>query len=163
MRISSYIASKDEANFGPTISEQVEGGSHITFELIATDGHNFYMTRWPNGLPGHDDPENVLRFPHGLIRRTESLEECASRLVKEQLGMSVKEVRIAYWDSYLDEHDHWHVEPGCIVFVSGKPKIPPQASEILSFTIDDIPDMSFWSKEDFLELAKTQLSKGSKK
>ena len=97
MRISSYRATSKEANFGKPIATQVDGGAHITFEMIPHSKGRFYATRWPRGLPGHDDPPNSLRFPHGLIRFGESLEECASRLVGEQLGMKVKDIDIAYF------------------------------------------------------------------
>ena len=59
MKISKYKARHGEANFGKPIVSQVVGGSHITFELITKKGKNFYMTRWPKGLPGHEDPPNT--------------------------------------------------------------------------------------------------------
>jgi 8-oxo-dGTP pyrophosphatase MutT (NUDIX family) len=157
MRTSKYRATEGEANFGRPISTQVVGGTHITFELITKKGRTFYMTRWPKGLPRHEDPPNVLRFPHGLIRFGESLKECAIRLVREQLGIAVKDVKIAYWDAYLDKLNHWHIEPGCIVEVTGEPRIPKQASEIVSFDINHLPEMSFWSKADFLTLIREHL------
>lgn len=158
MRVSSYRATKGEANFGKPISRQVAGGTHVTFEMITKRGNIFYMTRWPQGLPGHADPKNVLRFPHGLIRFGESLEECARRLVSKQLGMRVKSVEILYWDSYVDGHNHWHVEPGCLVEVAGKPKIPEKASEIISFTIDELPVMTFWERAEFMETVRCKLT-----
>ncbi len=157
MKISKYKARHGEANFGKPIVSQVVGGSHITFELITKKGKKFYMTRWPKGLPGHEDPPNTLRFPHGLIRFGETLEECAERLVKEQLGSSVKNVKIAYWDSYVDDFNHWHIEPGAIVELKGTLKVPKQASEIVSFDLAHVPEMTFWPKSDFLELAKEHM------
>ena len=100
---------------------------------------------------------NTLRFPHGLIRFGETLEECAKRLVKEQLGSSVKKVRIVYWDSYVDDFNHWHIEPGAIVELKGTLKVPKQASEIVSFDLAHVPEMTFWPKSDFLELAKEHM------
>ena len=157
MRVSRYRASAGEANFGKSILTQVSGGSHITFELITKRGQTFYATRWPSGLPGHDDPPNTLRFPHGLIRVGESLEECADRLVRGQLGMRVTEVRMLYWDSYMDDHDHWHVEPGALVEVAGEPQLPDGASKIETFTGRNIPDLTFWSQSDFVELVREHL------
>ena len=116
------------------------------------------MTRWPDGLPGHDDPPNALRFPHGLIRFGEALDECATRLVGEQLGMKVKDVEILYWDSYVDDHNHWHIEPGCLVEVEGTPKLPENASEVVTFTIDNIPKMTFWTKSEFIDTVKCKLA-----
>ena len=157
MKASEYRAKNNEANFGKPIITQVVGGTHITFELVTKKGDRFYMTRWPNGLPGHDDPPNALRFPHGLIQFGETMEKCASRLVSEQLGMRVKHVEIAYLESYVDDSDHWHIEPGCIVELSGEPKVPKLASDIISFRIDDLPDMTFWTRSDFLELIEGRL------
>lgn len=157
MKISSYRASADEANFGKPISTQRSGGSHITFELVTKRDQTFYVTRWPSGLPGHDDPPNTLRFPHGLIRFGESLEDCAGRLVQGQLGMRVTEVRMLYWDSYLDDHNHWHVEPGALVEVAGKPSLPKRASKIETFTVHDVLDLTFWPRSDFLDLVREHL------
>lgn len=150
MKASNYRATNNEANFGQPIATQVAYGTHLTFEFICHNGTTFFMTRWPNGLPGHDDPPNVLRFPHGLIRVGETLEECAKRIVHAQLGLHVRKVTIAYWDSYLDETKHWHVEPGCIVEVTGKPHIPKGASEIVEFDVHHLPTMTFWTHDDFL-------------
>jgi len=157
MKASNYRARQNEANFGAPIVTQVVGGTHITFEMVTMRRGKFYMTRWPTGLPGHDDPPNVLRFPHGLIRFGESLEECAKRLVRDQLGMTVRSVRIAYWDSYVDKMNHWHIEPGCIVQVAGKPNIPKRAGEIISFDIFNLPEMTFWPRKDFHKLIRDQL------
>lgn len=157
MKASKYSAKNNEANFGKPIVTQVTGGTHITFELITKKGNHFYMTRWPNGLPRHDDPPNALRFPHGLIQFGETMEECASRLVSDQLGMRVKNVEIAYLECYVDDFDHWHIEPGCIVELAGKPRVPNLASEIVSFRVDELPDMTFWTKSDFLELIEERL------
>jgi 8-oxo-dGTP pyrophosphatase MutT (NUDIX family) len=157
MKVSNYKALHNEANFGKPIVTQVSGGSHVTFEMITVRNGRFYMTRWPQGLPGHDDPPNTLRFPHGLIRFGESLEQCAKRLVKEQLGMGVKSADIAYWDSHVDDMNHWHIEPGCIVHVSGKPRLPKAAADIVVFDLSNIPKMTFWSRKDFLEVVREQL------
>lgn len=163
MKISGYRARHNEANFGKPIVTQIAGGSHITFEMITIRSRNFYMTRWPKGLPGHDDPPNVLRFPHGLIRFGESLEACAKRLVRQQLGMSVKSAKIAYFDSYVDDLNHWHIEPCCIVQVTGTPVVPRGASEVISFDIFNIPKMTFWSTQDFLDIIQEQLPELFKK
>lgn len=159
MRINKYRAVGNEANFGRSITTQVSAGAHITFEMITISGATFHMTRWPNGLPGHEDPPNTLRFPHGLIRWGESLDDCAARLVKAQLGMRVKSVRLAYWDAYVDDLNHWHIEPGCIVDVSGNPTLPSGASAIVKFGISSLPDMTYWPSKEFLRLVKEHLPK----
>ena len=157
MRVSLYRASAGEANFGKPIQTQVSGGSHITFELITKREQTFYATRWPSGLPGHDDPPNTLRFPHGLIRVGESLDECTERLVRAQLGMRVTDVRMLYWDSYVDDHDHWHIEPGALVEVAGEPQLPDAASKIETFTASTLPNLTFWSQAEFLEVVREHL------
>ena len=92
-----------------------------------------------------------------MIRFGETLEKCAERLVKEQLGSSLKNVSIAYWDSYLDDFNHWHIEPGAIVELKGPCNVPKQASEIVSFDLAHVPEMTFWPKSDFLELVKEHM------
>ena len=154
MRISNYRATNNEANFGKPISTQVTGGTHVTFEMITYADEYFYVTHWPKGLPGHDDPPDTLRFPHGLMRFGESLDDCAARLVQAQLGMKVNKAAVAYWDSYVDDHNHWHIEPGCFVEVFGKPVAPSGASEILRFTSDDIPKLTFWDRSEFGDVVK---------
>ena len=126
-----------------------------TTDVVA--GGRFFATRWPKGLPGHDDPPNTLRFPHGLIRFGESLEMCADRLVRRQLGMGVKNVDVAYWDSYVDKDGHWHIEPGCLVEVTGQHKVPRGASEIVTFTLNDVPDLTFWKGDDLREAVESRL------
>ena len=158
MPVSRYRATHNEANFGKPITTQVVGGAHLTFEMITHTGGRFFATRWPRGLPGHDDPPNTLRFPHGLIRFGESLEACAARLVRTQLGMSVKSVEIAYWDSYVDKDGHWHIEPGCLVEVTGQHKAPRGASKIVTFTLEDVPDLTFWTGDELREAVGARLS-----
>lgn len=152
MKASTYIAKNDEANFGEPIKSQIVGGTHITLELITKKGNRFYMTRWPKGLPRHEDPPNALRFPHGLMIFGENPEQSAARLVKEQLGMKVDNCKIAYMESYVDDANHWHIEVGFIVEVFGKPRVPKEAKEIIDFSIEDIPKMTFYSRAEFLEL-----------
>ena len=152
MKASKYRATNNEANFGRPITTQVVGGTHITFELVPKRGTTFFATRWPKGLPGHEDPPDVLRFPHGLIQFGETVEHCAQRLVREQLGMKVKSVKVIEIESYVDDQNHWHIEPGCVVEVSGKARVPREASEIVSFGVDHIPDLTFWTKDELRDV-----------
>ncbi|MCH7663924.1 MAG: NUDIX hydrolase [Chloroflexi bacterium] len=157
MKASTYKAKDNEANFGEPIEDQIKGGTHITLELVTKKGDRFCMTKWPQGLPRHEDPPNALRFPHGLMIFGETPEESAARLVKDQLGMAVDNCKIAYMESYLDDMKHWHIELGFIVDVSGNPKIPRDAEEIVEFTAEKIPKMTFWSRADFLEFLDEHL------
>lgn len=156
-KASNFQAQDNEANFGPPIRDELVGGAHITFECLTRQGEQFFMTRWPNGLPRHDDRSNVLRFPHGLIKFGETLEQCATRLVKQQLGMKATAVRVVDIDSYVDDADHWHIEPLCIVDVTGRPCVPEQAGEIISFTLKRLPRMTYWSHRDFLAVVREYL------
>ena len=164
MRASNYRATDGEANFGKPITAQVVGGTHITCELVTKSGQTFYVTEWPRGLPRHDDPPNSVRFPHGLIRFGESLQDCAKRLVNDQLGMLAQHVKVLYIDSYVDDKNHWHIEPGCLVEVSGTPTVPREASRITEFDVSAVPDLTFWERAEFLDTirqAEPQLFGGS--
>ncbi len=146
---SDYQPLSGEANFGPPIELEVKGGVHIAPEVIARNGSTFFMTRWPSGLPRHADPPNTLRFPHGLMMFGETIDEVTSRLVGDQLGMRVVAVRTLMIDSYVDDMQHWHIEPILLANVEGESVVPDSASEIIEFKLDSVPDMTFWSKEDF--------------
>ena len=148
---SNFKAINNEANFGSPITDEVVGGAHITFEFITRKRNVYFMTRWPNGLPRHEDPTNCLRFPHGLLQFGETVDQCAKRIVSAQLGFSVKNAKVVAIDSYLDEMGHWHIEPCCIVEVAGRFQVPYQASEIVSFTVDKLPHMTFWKRKQFLD------------
>lgn len=147
-RSSDFKPLRNEANFGPPIQVEVRGGVHIAPEVIAARGTKFFATRWPNGLPRHDDPPDTLRFPHGLMLFGESIEQCARRLVKAQLGMRVTGVRVLDVDSYLDDMNHWHIEPLVVATVAGKPAVPAKASEVIAFSMDDLPPMTYWPRKE---------------
>ena len=140
-----------EANFPPPIQEEVVGGVHIAPECITRAGDRFIMIEWPNGLPRHETNRTV-RFPHGLMRFGEAMEQCAQRLVKEQLGMKVKSVRVLYIDSYLDKMNHWHIEPGLLVEVGGDPKLPKEAGGVIYFRGYKLPKGSVWTIKEFKEV-----------
>src|SRR5438552_9303747 len=115
-----------EANFPPPIDKEVVGGVHIAPECITRQGEIFVMIVWPNGLWRHES-HRTIRFPHGLMMFGETIKESAERLVKTQLGMDVESVQVVHIDSYVDEKNHWHIEPWVIVDVIGTPKLPTQA------------------------------------
>lgn len=152
---SGYKAINNEANFGKPIKDEIVGGTHIAPEIIAWDGRKFYAVHWFHGLPRHDKL-NAIRFPHGLMIWGESMEDCARRLVKEQLGMNVKSVRVLSIDSYVDKENHWHIEPEILAEVSGEPKKPVENSKIVTFKLEDTPEMAFWKSEKFKEFLKQQ-------
>lgn len=151
---TSYQAASDfkplpgEANFAPPIGIEVVGGTHIAPECITHQDDHFVMTHWPNGLPRHETVEST-RFPHGLIRFGESIEACATRLVESQLGMKVESVRVLEIDSYVDDMDHWHIEPLLSVVVSGDPHTPSGAGGVVRFTGTNLPPTAVWGEASF--------------
>jgi ADP-ribose pyrophosphatase YjhB (NUDIX family) len=150
-KASDFRPLPGEANFGPPITIEVKGGVHIAPEIVTRSGLNFYATRWPHGLPRHEDPPNTLRFPHGLLMFGETIQACATRLVKDQLGLNLISTRVLDIDSYLDEHNHWHIEPLVLAEATGNPIIPAQASEIVTFRLDTMPELTYWPANSLIE------------
>lgn len=94
-----YKWKNKEANYGPSLEGQVEGGTHVTFEIILKKDDKFIALRRPYGIPGHelpphakDHPKGLLYFCHNLIRYGESTEDCVSRIVRDQAGVEVKKM-----------------------------------------------------------------------
>jgi ADP-ribose pyrophosphatase YjhB (NUDIX family) len=145
---SDFQPLEGEATFGPPILREVVGGTHIAPECITVNKGAFIMTEWPLGLPRHDKARTV-RFPHGLIRVGETIEDCARRLVANQQGMNVDSVTVLDIDSYVDDAKHWHIEPLLWVEVSGVPKLPKEASRIVSFRGHQLPEGAVWGQDSF--------------
>ncbi len=153
---SGYKAVNNEANFGKPIENEVVDGMHMAPEIISWDGKKFYAVHWFHGLPRHDKLD-AIRFPHGLMIWGESMMDCAKRLVKEQLGMAVKSVKILSVESYVDNEKHWHIEPEILAEVTGEPRKPAEDSEIVIFELNDTPEMAYWKSEDFKKFLKENL------
>lgn len=147
---SDFKPLSGEANFGPPILTEVVGGAHIAPECVTVRNGKFVMVEWPNGLPRHDKGRTV-RFPHGLMCFGETTEQCAKRLIADQLGMNVDKVQVLRIDSYVDDMNHWHIEPLLLATVSGEPKLPPEASRIVLFEGDQIPQGAVWGEQTFKE------------
>ncbi|MBI5803507.1 NUDIX domain-containing protein [Candidatus Pacearchaeota archaeon] len=159
-----YNWKNNEANFGPPVSRQVDGGLHITFEIVLKkDGKYIGLRR--QSIPGHESPPNsekhlggMLFFCHNLIRYGESVEDCVKRIVKEQTGVDVRSLKIAEIDSSLQEKDdQWAFTPYVIAELSDWPKkglYGNEITEVVTFTKNNAPeDFGWWSKkelEDFL-------------
>jgi 8-oxo-dGTP pyrophosphatase MutT (NUDIX family) len=128
---------------------EVKGGTHIAPEVICTQRGEFLMAVWPTGLPRHDTTRAV-RFPHGLIIYSETFEDCAARLVREQLGMSVVSVRTLKIYSYMDDSPHWHIEPLLHAEVDGAGPAPPDGvEEVVRFFARTLPPDASWSEGEF--------------
>ena len=147
-----------EANFPPPLTHEVVGGMHIAPECFTVRNGLFVMTIWPNGLPRHEQTRTV-RFPHGLMRFGETLEETAQRLVKAQQGLSVVRVNVLKVDSYVDDMNHWHLEPVLLVDVEGEPDLPKEAEKLVEFDSLNLPEGSVWGKESFQNTIKEHVQR----
>ncbi len=84
---SDFQPHEGESNFGPTITREVVGGTHISPHCITVKGDEFVLVDWAEGFPRHDKPgTRAVRFPHGLMLFGESFEYRAVRLIRDQLG-----------------------------------------------------------------------------
>ncbi|MCH8945854.1 MAG: hypothetical protein IIA85_02950 [Nanoarchaeota archaeon] len=157
-----YNWDNKEANFGPTIKNEVKGGTHITFEIILKLGGNYIALR-RESIPGHEPPPNskkylngMLFFCHDLIRYGESVKDCVERIVKYQAGVNVKNIKIVDIDSELQEKDNqWAFTPHVIAELSEMPekgKHGNEITEVITFTKDNVPDdFGWWSKSELEE------------
>ena len=151
-RISDFKVEPGEAVFLPPTDREVYGGSHIAPECITRkeDG-TFVMLEWPSGLPRHETGRTV-RFPHGLMIFGENMEEVAKRLVRNQLGMQTERISVSQIDSYVDDGNHWHIEPILHLTVSGEPKPHKAAGEVFMFkNITELPEGALWSRKELQE------------
>jgi hypothetical protein len=154
---SDFQPLEGEANFGPPILREVVGGAHIAPHCITIQREEFVLIDWIEGLPRHDRPgARAIRFPHGLIKFGESFEACARRLVANQMGMEVVKTRVVHVYSYLDETNHWHMEPIVITRVDGEP-IPPDKAHIVRCPVGpSLPTGSAWRGKPPFEETFTQ-------
>jgi len=155
-----YNWKHNEANFGPPIEKQVNGGTHITFEIILKKGDKYVALRRQKGIPGHElppqeksHPEGLLYFCHNLIRYGESMEECVKRIVKNQAGVSVKNIKLLYIFSEMQEKDNqWAFNPTVIAEIEETPTTNKLIAEVVEFDKDNVPgDFAWWSKEELKE------------
>ena len=155
-----YYWKNNEANFGPPVPKEVEGGTHITFEIVLKKGGKYIALRRPNGIPEHElpphaknHPKGLLYFCHNLIRYGESVDDCIQRVVKDQAGVSVKEFKVAYIHSEVQEKDdQWAFIPHILAEVEEVPTTNAEIVEVVLFDKTNIPDdFAWWSKEEMKE------------
>ncbi|WP_436908792.1 NUDIX domain-containing protein [Halosimplex marinum] len=157
---SDFQPLEGEANFGPPLTKEVVGGVHIAPHAVTVEDSDFILTDWHEGLPRHDSPgERSIRFPHGLMEFGETFEECAERLVDDQLGMAVDSTQVVHVYSRVDSQDHWHLEPLILTQVSGDRDPPEDASVVSSPTGPTLPDGAKWiGKPPFSETYENHLA-----
>lgn len=143
--ISNFKILKGEANFAPPISREVRGGTHISAEVIPFDGQFLYAKYWPNGLARHDDGP-TMRFVHGHVIFGETMLDCAKRLLSEQFNLTANNCKVIDIESYVDESDHWHIEP--IILASINEPNAPILDKLIRFEINEIPDLTFWKASE---------------
>ena len=157
-----YIWENNEANFGPPIKKEVDGGTHITCEIILKKGEEYVALR-RQSIPGHESPPHIEKHPkgllffcHNLIRYGETIEQCVKRIVKEQTGVNIKNFKIVDIDSELQEKDNqWAFTPNVIAEIEEIPKkgvYGNEITEVITFTKDNVPnDFCWWSKSELEE------------
>jgi ADP-ribose pyrophosphatase YjhB (NUDIX family) len=151
LNVYHYYYTHGEANFAAPVSEEVQGGTHLTFDVILHQGLAIYALRRPQGL--HDGPRNALYFPHGLIRFGETVEECARRLARDQAGVNVEEVRLYTMPTWVDENNHWHICLNVLAKVAEKPEPTEEVSEVVEVREGDFPDdFGWWTHEQMAML-----------
>lgn len=155
-----YRWENNEANFGPPIEKQVSGGTHITFEIILKKEDKYIALRRPKGIPEHelpphakDYPKGLLYFCHNLIRYGESVEDCIKRIVKDQAKVSIKNIRVLYIFSEVQEKDNqWAFNPTVIAEINENPRTNKLVAEVVEFDKNNIPnDFAWWKKEELEE------------
>ena len=136
-----YNWKNKEANFGPPVSKQKRGGTHITFEIILKKDNQFVALRRPNAIPGHelppkakDYPNGLLYFCHNLIRYGEPIESFIKRIVKEQAEVGIKSYKIIDISSEIqDKDDQWSFMPYVVAELENIPHTNKEVTEVVSF------------------------------
>ncbi|MEK6885082.1 MAG: NUDIX domain-containing protein [Nanoarchaeota archaeon] len=157
----SYKWDNKEANFGPPTSKQIDGGMHIAFEIILKKDGEYVALRRPEAIPGHEHPlkktkNGLLYFCHDLIKYGETIESCIKRIVKEQTGVSVKNMKVVYIDSLVQNKDNqWAFTPHVIAELDKIPSSGKHGNEITKVVIfnkSNIPDdFGWWTKKELKE------------
>ncbi|MEQ8524683.1 hypothetical protein [Gracilimonas sp.] len=137
-----YFYENKEANFGPPLQKEVQGGAHLTFDIILHNRRNIFGLRLPDGL--HGAKKNGLYFPHGLIRFGESAFQCANRLTKKYASIKLEGIQFQNFVSWADDNNHWHMCLNILAEVEDKPKTSDLVSEIVAFNKTNIPDEFPW-------------------
>ncbi len=163
-----YYWKHKEANFGKPLKIQAKGGTHITFEIIPTY-HSKAVAFKRQSNPGHekppgakDHPEGMLFFCHNLIRYSEPMGKFVNRVTKEQIGVGIKNWKIADFESFYQKKDNQWVLMGYIIAELKKLPKPGKhgnrITQVLTFTSKNVPStFAWWNKKDVRDFLKKHL------
>ncbi len=163
-----YFWKNNEANFGPPIKTEVNGGTHITLEIILKKGKHYIGLRRPDGIEGHvmtpkekASKNGMLYFCHDLIRYGESVDRCVKRIVKTQSGVNVKRFETVFLEAFIKDkkwslkNKQWALIPHIIAEVDNLPKTGNyrnKITEVVVFNKNTMPeDFAWWPKKDLKE------------
>src|SRR3989344_1646917 len=148
---------KKEANFGKPEEKEIDGGTHLTIEIILRHKGKFVMIRRPKGYPGHqlppkadNYPNGCLYFSHDLPRWGESVETAVKRIVKSQLNTDLESVKVldltmeTYPDALHEGNKQWAITLYVMVELMSLPKLNKDITEIIQFDLKSIPDGMGW-------------------
>lgn len=160
----TYHWKHNEANFGPPLTEQVSGGTHISFEIIPYYNGKCIALRRPRAIPDHElppgaekHPNGLLYFCHNLIRYGESVEDLIKRTVRAQAGVDVLDFKVLEIDSIVQEKDgQWAFTPHVLATLDALPSPSDDVTEVVQFTRDTIPDdFGWWTKDELVDFLTT--------
>lgn len=163
-----YHWHRKEANFGSVIETEIKGGTHFTVESILMFEGKFVALRRPNAIPHHEIPQRVgkslLYFVHDLPIWGESLKAYVDRIVQEQAGVKVKSHQVIDFTMKTYEEDQqWALTLFVVVDLESLPIVGVygnEVTEVIEFTVDDIPDGFGWYETEELKALLTKAITG---
>lgn len=164
-----YHWTNREANFGPPVTGEVRGGTHISIENFLMFEGKFVALRRPEANPQHELPPKaqkagsaLLYFVHNLPIWGETMDEYVNRVVMENTGVKVKNYKVVGLDMELYENtQQWAWTPYILVELESLPKLGVygnEITEVVTFDIGTIPDeFGWWEKDELQEYLRSAL------
>ena len=161
-----FVWKNKEANFGLPEEKEIDGGTHFTIEIILKHNGKYVLVRRPKGYPGHQLPPKAERYPqgclyfsHDLPRWGETLDKAVKRIVKNQLNVDLKSIKVVdlTMETYPDElhaegNKQWAITLYVIAELAELPQITSEVTEVVKFDISSIPDdMGWWEQDELKE------------
>lgn len=149
--------------------KEVDGGTHLTIEIALKHKGKFVMVRRPEGYPGHQLPPKADKYPNGCLyfchdlpRWGEKLDQAVRRIVKSQIEVDVKGIKVLdlTMETYPDElHEEGNRQWAITLFIEAElgelPKLSREVTGVVQFGTNNIPsDMGWWEVEEFREFFK---------